>query len=564
MFRQTGKVVPRAKKQVDYLVPIGIPYKGLNTRSPFGSMDPNDAIAVNNVLVETQGLRTRKGYTEWARDLPAVTPVHTIMNYYPGTYQTSSQTTGAPIGGGIEGPSPLGPGPGEIFAAQGTAIYDVTAGGTGPWTAEAGVTGPTPYWQAINYQNVAGNFLLIANAGGGYAYYNGTVWAQPTLGVAPGQISGVDPVKIVWVVSWKERIWFIEKDSSRAWYLPVGQITGVATLFDFGSQMDHGGPLIFLGNWTVDGGAGVDDMLVAIGSQGDVAIYKGTDPNDATTFGLHGTWYSGPLPAGYRAVDASGGDILILTQFGVVPITKLFQPTYLAAQSQEHLSWNVDPLIASMMRQYGTISGWQIMDIAKEELLLIRFPELLGTTLENTWLAFKTTTKAWSTLSELPFAHILNTGPLSYAGTLDGRIVRAFNGELDDVRLATPNLGVGIKCRVTPAYNHLEAPGHNKVLKMIRPYFLSVSVPSVSITVLANYDLAAAAIVPAVPINLAGGKWGVGLWDVALWGGLTTNLHKWLGAEGWGTVLTVQLDYITGGETILTAEDYWCSKGGVL
>ena len=561
----------RPNPAANTIIPVGVPFKGLNTRSPYGSMEPNFAIALNNVIVESVGLRTRKGYTEWATNFPTATPVATILNYYPASFDAASQPSGTnqfvysdmakiPV---VSPRSNLGPGPGKIFAAQDFSIYNVTAGGVGPWVAEAGVTGLGPYWNGVNYQNVGGSFLLICNELGGYAIYNGTSWTMPTLGTGVGQISGIDPADIVWVTTWKERVWFLKKNSTRAYYLPPGQITGVATEFDFGNQMDHGGQATWIGGWTIDGGVGIDDYMVCIGSQGDVIIYKGSDPDSIATFELYGTWYSGPLPAGRRCVESSGGDIHILTQFGILPISKLLQPSMLAAQFQEHLTVNIDPLVAALMRDYSTLPGWQVVTVAKEELVLIRVPELLGSNIAKSFLAYKTTTKTWSVLSNLPYAHIVNAGSLAYAGTIDGRVVRAFDGNLDSVGLITPT-GYGIKCRVTPAYDQLGAPGYNKHLKMVRPYFLSVIQPTITFTVLSDFELPKFTLVPSLPAELLGGVWNVGKWDVALWGGSLNPIHSWFGAQGVGAVITVQLDYETGGDTLLTGLDYWVGKGGVM
>ena len=573
MFRAPNEKVPRAKPTTSSMVPVGIPFKGLNSAAPYSSMDPNEAISLNNVIIEAYGARTRKGYTEWAVGLPTEDPVHSILNYYPSTYDTQAQTWVGDNGlryrdinqiGTATPLSALGPGPGQIFAAQGTSIYNVTAGGAGPWTPEVGVTGVSPFWNGLNYQNVAGSFLLAANEKGGYAIYDGTAWTMPSAGTNPEQISGVDPAKICWVVAWKERIWFFVVNSTVAYYLPPGQITGKATAFDFGTAMDHGGTLSFLGGWTLDGGIGVDDYLVAVGSQGDVVIYKGTDPNDISAFALHGVWYAGPLPTGLRAVEGSGGDIHILTQMGVIPVSGLMKPSNIGAQAKDRITAPIDPLVAALMRDYSTVEGWQLTTIAKEEIILIRLPPLTGTYLENTFLAFKTTTKTWSVLSKLPYAHSINAGSLCYAGSMDGRVLRAFEGQLDDMKLNVPNKGIGIPCRVTPAYNPLGKPGINKHLKMVRPYFLTSAEPKLTITVLTNYSGPRAVFTPTVINPNDEDAWDSGVWDSARWGTNLRPLNNWYGCAGWGHAITVQLDYVAGGDTILTSMDYWMGSGGVM
>jgi len=573
MFRAANAQVPRAKPKTGTLVPVGIPHKGLNTRTSFSAMDPNEAISLRNVSVEAYGLRTRKGYNEWATGLPTTEPVHSILSYYPAIVSPGMQSQGPNnqrskdlVGLMMVSPrSGFGPGPGTIFAAQGNDIFNVTTGGPGPWTPEVGiVTTGGPYWNGVNYQNVAGSFLLIANENGGYAIYNGTTWSMPSFGTGTGQVSGIDPANIINVCTWKERVWFVEKASTRAWYLPAGQITGVAKAFDFGNQYDHGGAQVFLGGWTIDGGQGIDDYLVSISSQGDVVLYKGIDPDTADTFQLHGTWYSGPLPAGLRAVDNGGGDIYILTQLGLMPLSKLLQPTYLAAQTIQHLSFDIDPLIATLMRQFSGLLGWAVIPIPKEEFVLIRIPDLAGTAIAESFLAFKTTTQTWSAFTDLPYASIRNIGPMAYAGTLDGRVVRAFDGPLDDVTIANPQ-GRGIHCRVTPAYNPMKAPGIAKRVGLVRPFFLCSAIPAVTMTLLTNYGGPTPVVVPTLPTPQGDGDlWDTALWDEGIWSGSLQSVHSWFGAAGWGFTITVQLDYIAGGDTILMGLDYWILDGGVM
>ena len=257
MFRvATPQNTPRAQPQLGAITPLAIPYKGLNARDTFAVMGPEYAISLTNVLVEPYGLRTRKGYTEWATGLPAAVPVSTMMSYYPATaapallsspmkreFSMQHRLLVEPRSGSTTPPA------GKLFAATGGGhIYNVTAGGPGPWTAEAGVVAPTAgdFWTWINFQNLAGAFLVACNDDGGYAYYNGSSWAMPTAGAGIGQINGVNPSLLCYVVEHMKRLWFIEKASTRAWYLPVSQITGTVSEFNFGEQFRHGGSLAAL------------------------------------------------------------------------------------------------------------------------------------------------------------------------------------------------------------------------------------------------------------------------------------------------------------------------------
>lgn len=572
MFRlATPLNTPRAKPLTGQITPLAIPYKGLDARSSFSVMSAEYAITLSNVVVEPYGLRTRKGYTEWARNLDGDGGVLTLMVYYPKDGSIAASPTpsaGAPLLNlayaqlFMPAVTPVVSAPIQLFAAKDSEIFDVSGGGVGPWTPEAVITGTSALWTWINFQNVAGSFLLVTNDNGGYGYYNGTSWAMPTMGPGAGQIDGVNPADFVYVMEWKRRVWFVEKESTSGWYLDAEAIVGAATEFDFGVEFHHGGYLVALANWTVDSGSGIDDRLVAVGSQGDIAIYEGTDPDDPAKFRKIGTWYVGPLPSGRRCVSTSGGDVFILTQFGVMPVSRLQASAHLPVDQQSHISYRIDPLIARLMQLYAAYSGWQITPVAREELLLIQVPPQIQAP-GGVFLAYKTTTQAWSVLKDTRYADIVPIDNQLFAGTYDGRVVAAFNGPLDNVLIAQPKIGSPIVCQVTPAYQPLTGAGYNKSVHMIRPTFLTVKTPSLTFQILVDYGSPATPSIPTLT-GIINSFWDEDLWDEGVWSGLQNTLKEWYGAKGVGFAVTAQLDYACGGDTLLMSLDFWTEQGGVL
>lgn len=540
--RATAKQkAPKGLPATGELTPLTVPYKGLNARSPFAVMDGQYAISAINVTAEAFGMRSRKGYLEWANSIPGGTliPVSTIMSYWPATAVAN-----------------------KIFAAKGNVIYNVTAGGTGPWVAELGVAGTSDYWTAINYQNIAGSFMTITNDNGGYSYYNGAAWATPTMGVGVGQIANVNPALFCHVAQWGKRLWFTEKNSTRAWYLPAENITGAATAFDFGSEFSKGGYLVMIVSWTIDGGNGMDDKLVAVGSNGDVVIYAGTDPATPDTFSKVGSFNCGPLPSGRRCASQDGGEVYILSQLGLVPLSKLLIATSISAEAQQHISYLVDPLITSFMKSYAYSAGWQLFSLPREELQLIGVPRA-SLTRNCEFLAYKVPTQAWSTVKDTTYAHMVTIGTTIYAGTTDGRVVKAYEGQLDNI-LIGQTTGNPIKCQVTPAYNPLgDKAGFQRRITMVRPSFLGAAAPVVSVKVLVDYSPAGALTVPSLP-TIQDSQWNLGVWDTAKWGGLLAPIRKWLGCYGVGYAATPQIDYACAGDTLLTSIDFWTIPGGPL
>lgn len=568
MFRQPlpGKV-RGARPQTGKLAPMLLPFRGINAQAPFAQMSREYGISLVNVLAESYGLRTRRGYTEYATNIPGIVPVKTMLSYLPGSAAASTYSAVGPTLTEITGrffaskPSLLGPPPGKLFAAKGGFLYSVGAGGIGPWVAEPIVTGTSDYWTQTNFQNVAGTFLCITNDNGGYAIYNGAVWAVPTMGGGAGQIANVDPATFCFVFAWKKRLWFIQKDTSKAWYLPVGQITGAATEFDFGEQFKHGGALAALSSWTVDGGDGLDDKLVAVSYEGDVVLYSGIDPSSATDFQKVGSWYVGPLPVGRRAVTPDGGEVHILSQFGLTPLSKLISQESLEAEAQQHISYLIDPIITWLMQQFSNYNGWQVLPLPKEELIIIGLPPEATAGIPS-YLAYKVTQKGWSVIQSTGYISFVNIGPLIYAGTLDGRVVRAFDGPVDNILLGAVE-GTAISCQVTPSYQPLGTEGLQKIISLVRPSFLCRVTPSLRVTVLPDYGTPKQVTLPTLP-NVSESLWHTAAWNAAVWSGILSPIREWLGCSGLGFAATVQLDYVAGGDTVLTNIDFWVEQGGPL
>src|SRR5690606_31868092 len=111
-----------------------------------------------------------------------------------------------------------------------------------------------------------------------------------------------------------------ERNSMDLWYLPVSSIAGAAEAIPMGQIFRRGGHIVTVQTWTVDAGEGADDMLVILSSNGEVAVYQGYDPTDASAWKLVGVFYLG-RPVGQRPCIKFGGDLLIICEDGVFPLS---------------------------------------------------------------------------------------------------------------------------------------------------------------------------------------------------------------------------------------------------
>jgi hypothetical protein len=114
--------------------------------------------------------------------------------------------------------------------------------------------------------------------------YDGATWTAIT-GVSTPAITGVTTTTLANVLLFKHRIWFIQKNTLKAWYLPTDSVGGVAQALRPKRRRDaSGGYLVDMEAWTIDAGYGADDNLAFITSTGEVIVYRGTDPASAATW----------------------------------------------------------------------------------------------------------------------------------------------------------------------------------------------------------------------------------------------------------------------------------------
>ena len=590
----TPRIVKRATPEIGALAPIPVPLGGINARDPISAMPPTDAIDLINCIVDGFGISVRGGYQEFATDLPGATPVRTVMSYYPPTAVGSaviSQHAKSPYTfiRTFSANRALPTVSGRLFACTNLNIYDITLGGAGPWVAELGVNVTSDYWTWRNFQNAGGNFLLAVNDEGGYYAYGGagfdsgfssgfaiasTGFIHIVEGPSPTQIQNVNPDLFEFMMVWKRRLWFIEANSSRAWYLPVEQLTGDAHRFDFGPQFRHGGHLVALANWTIDGGEGIDDYLIAVGSEGDVVVYKGYDPDsadvDPNAFQLHGIWYVGPLPHGRRQVTPWGGDVYILSMFGVTQISKLVTITTLGPDFEKKVTGKIDSLISEYMQNYHTNDGWYLKMIPSLEIFAIGAPERVSGEGPQQFI-YKIPQMAWSRFNDLPVGTFTNHDALIFGGGQnigtsivgDGKVFLMFDTQLDNVSLTDADQAQRVKVRIIPAYNPLGSPGLNKIFTMLRATVLRQANIEFKITVLTNYQLPGFSNIPTLPI-VSGALWNVDLWNVGKWSGAPTAFTVWLGTVGEGYAATPQIDMNALAGTKLTSLAWWTVAGGVL
>jgi len=544
------------QRMTQQIVTLKPPTHGLNTTGDVAFMDPQDAIECDNLIAADLGLTLRGGWREYATNIGGGgnIVVRTLMDF-----DAAPTTSLAP---------PLLTS--TLFAVTDFGIYDIEGGGNmiavAPDIVLSGTSG-AGYMAHVQFVAAGGSHFLIAcsETDGGYLY-NGLAWMKMTSvgGPGPGIITGVNPADFVHVCVWKKRLLFTKRGTGEMWFLPVGQVGGAAQMFDFGPILRSGGMLLGLANWTQDAGSGIDDRLVVFGSAGDIAIYEGTDPASVTAFFGVGVWYVGQPPIGRRCWTDTGGNVYLLTQFGVIPIAQLMQGgldniltsgTDLLVQLRKiNDALNVD------FQTLLNTPGWQLIAFPGIALLQIARPRQSVT--DYVQYTFQQHSLAWNRILDVPamtFGRRLNQ---IYGGTDDARVLRVFTGNTDAMLLDGTG-EVEIRGRLTPAFNYFDQPAVRKRALMFRPQFLAKGTPGWSVLMNVNFERNPIVGTP-VGGNTVGSLWDASYWDVDVWSGGRSAFGEWRSVVGMGYSLSPSLFISSVTQTTLASLEYMTDACGPL
>jgi len=484
MLASFGRVPPNQRSQT---VSVAAPIGGWNARDALGAMDPLDAVTLTNFWPGTNSVILRNGYTKHSTGFPG--QVQSVMAYNSGTAN-------------------------KLFAASGSGIYDATSSGA---VGSAVVTSLTNVkFQYINITTSGGSYLMAVNGADKARTYDGTNWHIDGDG-SPYNITGVDTANCSNITLFKNRVWLVENGSLKAWYLPVNSIGGAAVALDMTSVFQKGGYLMAGMTWTLDAGYGMDDYLAFITSYGEVAVWRLTDPTTPSGISLIGVYTVG-APIGRRCYVKFGGDLLIITQDGVVPMSGSLQSSRL--DPRVSITNKIQYAMSVAISTYGANFGWQLLYYPKENQLILNVPIEEG---QQQQYVMNNITKSWCNFTgwEANAWEIFNDDP--YFGG-NGYVGKAWNGNKDH----DSNIP-GFALQSFQTYG----TALQKQCKMIRYHVLTDGTPSVFGNVNVDYNLADESAQLNFSISNFG-IWDSGLWDAAIWGSGLVPSANWQGATNIG------------------------------
>lgn len=463
--------------------PVGGWDAGLN---PLASMPPDHAVQLINFFPQPGYVELRRGHLIHC-DLGTALPVESLMGYM-----------GADTTKDI------------LIAASNGKLFNATD----PTPSTLGTGYGSDRWQFTNFAGTGGSFTWMCNGEDDPQFWDGSTLTVTTL-----TGSGFTPSDIINVQVYRQRIWGVLKNSTKAVYLDVDSVDGPAHVFDVGNDFLNGGYLIAIGVWSTDATDGPQEFIAFVSSQGDVAIYIIQDPTIPEGIAYRGRAEISQ-PVGYRCLCKIGADLGIITLDGALPLSQILAYDK-AALIGASITKNIRSAITESMREAKNNFGWQLHSYPRNTMAILNVPLTENDGQEQ--YVMNTITGAWGRFQG-QYANCWEVfQDLAYFGDNDGvvRLADVSGGDENQTLIAD----------MQPAFNYYGDRGREKNWTTIRPNVTISSTFPIAPQMGVNVDFGTQAML--APINFSSANvvplWDFALWDQATWPGNVTPLN-------WATV----------------------------
>lgn len=501
--KMVGGQAPQPAPSQSFTFPA--PIRGWILNENLATVQPAGARILDNWLCTTTGVRVRGGSV---KHCTLTGPVKALFTYQSG-------------------------GASAFFAATASGIFTITAPASPTTPLTATVSGLTSgAFASAQFGTAGGNFLYVVNGADSPRLYDGATWTAIT-GASSPAITGVTTSGLSQVWSYANRLFFVQGGTTMAWYLPVDSIGGAANSFSLAGVFKRGGSLLFGATWSLDSGSGLDDKCVFVSTEGEIAVYSGTNPGSAADWSLQGI-YTMPKPLGKNAYTTAGGDLLIATEVGLIPISAAIQND-LAAIESKAVSQAIAPYWQDKVRAIG--GSWEIIKAPRRGVMFVSQPDPASAT--KTALAVNLLTGAWSRCTGWDTQCLGYFGDNPYFGASDNCVY------LMDASGA--DAGASYTAVYLGQHEGMGAYGRQKTVRQMRAMFQTGSPINPRLSALANFreDISSP---PSSPTNYTTDTWDSGLWDVAIWDADATivNEANWTATGVTGSTIAPELQLTFG------------------
>jgi hypothetical protein len=454
---------------MDFNLPA--PVRGLDAVTSLMLLKENTAVLLENWFPDPSALITRPGFyagtTGFAK---AVKRLHTY----------------SALNGGE-----------TLFATTDDGVFDASTDGAVGAVKIALTNGSTI---ATQINTGADSYMLVVNGTDTLKQFNGTTWTSVA------SFGSLNTNTLSYVELYRQRLFFIQKNSMNLMYLSPNSISGSHTDYPLGAVFRKGGFLVAMATWTIDGGSGTEDNLAIISSKGEVAVYVGNDP---ATWNLRGVYYIG-IPLGAKCLTPYGGDVLALTETGVIPLSSVVQSA--SIDRVQAFSQRIRPFFNASAQSFSSLPGWEIMVDPLAPQVIINIPAVPLIT----QAVMHSQTGAWATYTGQNALCWGRKGNELFFGTENA--VRRVGGVSDN--------GANITCTMSQAYSRFRMASDKRVA-LVRAYLSSTGGFTYNMGVANDFDNPREKTYLNGSAGATAALWGTALWGEALWSGGDDILQDW-------------------------------------
>lgn len=462
-------------------VAVPSPHGGWNTRDAESQMPIEDAVVLDNFLPSVGKVVSRWGYTDSATD--ASGNVESLFSYVAGVVS-------------------------ELISASGSTVYKGTTGsltsiGTGFTNAR---------WEATSFN---ANLLMVNGADTPQKFDGSTLSALTITG------SGLTPSSFNGVTVFKNFVFYWDDSTQDFWYGALDAIEGAFTKFPLSRVGTFGGNLTKIVTWNVDGGDGVDDLACFFMSTGEVIVYQGTDPGDASAWSIVGAYTIGQ-PIHKRAIVKIAGDVVIVNNGDFVLFSEVFRKGGLITSTTK-----LSGAIKAATKTSSSLFGWQVVEYNRGGLLIINVP--LATNSKYQQFVVNTITGAAARFTGINArVWVVHDKALYFGGSTI--IHKADDGFKDGA--------AAIAVDAQQAYSTLGVQSV-KTINTINPVHMADG--NVTVNVDMGYDFGRSILAQTIASASVGTPWDTELWDVSPWSPESITRTQTYLTSGQGTYVSIRL-----------------------
>lgn len=304
----------------------------------------------------------------------------------------------------------------------------------------------------------------------------------------------------VWV--YKNTLWFAQKESLTAWYLPVDSIGGAAKRFDLGAEFGQGGSLLIGQSWSMSssGQGGLSDQCAFVSTEGEVVVYQGSHPDVSNDWSKVGTYRIGK-PLGRRAFIRAGGDLVFATTIGFVALSTAIQVD-VAALSPKAVSYAIEDAWNGTV---STRSGNWVCCLWPEGQMVAVVPPA-GDNDPLFWVS-NARTGAWA-----PFTNWAAT----CMEVFEGRLFFGMGEFVMEAMVGGTDAGEPFVGTYMPLFTDNGKPSAHKYARQARAEIISATALEEKLSCRFDFDTTVPPPPNTAPVPV-GNEWDNAIWDESLW-----------------------------------------------